>query len=242
MAKKKTNRTNITLTGLPIHITKLAVNSSMFTEALQKVLADYNILHLTNEQALKLFYEIIGNMIHYLDTYPGHYFKLGYVDIYTDEKNLMCIKGSSDYEECMVDADLIFNKFCSEQAKREELEGALDLFAQTFFGKREKKYQEARKLSTLIRMREDLYGDAREITREIKGSAKYKRMVRKRRKERAKEVREYFRKKKASCYAGATDFMFREKYKEDYKKLELELRRRWIMDRNNFPIEGIDNL
>jgi len=227
---------------MPLHISKLAVDEQSVIESVKHVLADYNIYHLTNEQIKSLFYGIIGNMIKYLDTYPGYYFKLELVDIYKDDdKDLLKIKGSSEYAEEIVDADLIFNRFCSEQRMREELQNELDIFTQSFFKKREKKYIKAQNLSTLIRKREQTYAEAAQITKEIKGSKKYKQYVLKQRKQKEKEVRAEARKRERAGFVSNVDLLNRKQYADEYKQLELQLRRQWIQDKNKFPIEVLDN-
>jgi len=244
MAKKKKESKKdfvMSVKDMPVNITCLAIDDQMLVDALKLVLADYNIYNLDNEQVKGLFYALMGHMIKYLDTYPGHYFKLEFLDIFKDDKNLLCIKGSSDYDEGLVDADLIYNRFCSEQRKKEELEHALDIFAQSFVKKRERKYVKARNLSTLIRQREEIYSDAANITREIKGSRKYKQYVMKQRKEKEKEVRIEANKKRKACFASNADLVLRKQYAEEYAQLELQLRRQWVQDKNNFPIEGLDN-
>lgn len=226
---------------MPINITKLTIDDRMLVDALKLILADYNIYSLKDEQIRELFYALFGHMIKYLDTYPGHYFKLDFLDIFKDDKNLLCVKGSSDYDDGLIDADLIYNKFCSEQRKKEELENAIDIFAQSFIKKRERVYSKARSLSNLIKKKEELYGEAANITREIKGSKKFKQYYIKKRKENEKAVRIEANKKRKACYASNADLLLRKQYAEEYAQLELQLRRQWIQDKNKFPFEDLDN-
>lgn len=221
---------------LPDYFYKLAITEDIFSKAIAKILEDYNIF-LEDEKALKLFYSITVTLMNYLNTHPGHYYKLKYVDITSDDESFLAIKRTSDVTEDMVDIPYLFKKFCSLEVAREELEKNLDTFAQAILGVKETKAKEVSALQQLIQTRTKKAEEVKNLTRVLRNNKKVRKAVIKRRQEDLKTVNREYKRKEATYFTNGLDLKAREAERQRMIALETELRKRWEENKNNFPLK-----
>lgn len=221
---------------LPDYFYKLAITEDIFSKAISKILEDYNIF-LEEDKALKLFYSITVTLMNYLNTHPGFYYKLKYVDITSDDENFLAIKRTSDVTEDMVDIPYLFKKFCSLEVAREELESNLDTFAQAILGVKEIKAKEIVTLQKLINDRMKKADEVKNLTSVLRNSKKTRKAVLKRRKEDLKAVNREYLRRETTFFTNQLDLHHREQERQRTEALEEEVRKKWEEDKNNFPLK-----
>ena len=96
---------------VPSHVYKLALTEEVLAKSLVKLFEDFNIF-VDEEKAIKLFYSILAHIMYRLDTNPGNYFKLKFIDITTDKDNMLSVKVGSDYTANMVTPIIFYERFC----------------------------------------------------------------------------------------------------------------------------------
>ena len=213
---------------LPDYFYKLAITEDIFSKAISKILEDYNIF-LEEDKALKLFYSITVTLMNYLNTHPGFYYKLKYVDITSDDDNFLAIKRTSDVTEDMVDIPYLFKKFCSLEVAREELESNL--------GVKETKAKEIATLQKLINDRMKKADEVKNLTSVLRNSKKTRKAVLKRRKEDLKAVNREYLRRETTFFTNQLDLHHREQERQRTEALEEEVRKKWEEDKNNFPLK-----
>ena len=223
------------MTDTPNYFFKLALSEDVVSKGMVKLLEDFNIYGVTEEKAIKLFYSVMAHVMYHLDTHPGQYFKLKYIDIVSDEDNFICVKRNSDYSEDTVTPQMFYNRFCGTQVLKEELQDSLDLFARSFIGIREEKRREKKSVDALINRAKTLGEEIRQCTDIMSKSDKQKKQVIKQRLADEKKVRAYNRKKNRSCFTSAIELRHREDYLKQYERLEQDLLKQWEEDNSKFP-------
>ena len=221
---------------LPEYYYKLGVEESIFAKAISKMLEDFNV-YMDEEKALRLFYNLNVNLMHYLDVHPGFYYKLKYLDITSDEDNFLIIRRTSDVTDELIDIPYLYNKFCSEEMVREELDKNLDLFAQSILSVKEKKDRIIHTLDKLIYDKKKVVAERNNLTSLVKQSKKQRKAVMERRKADLKTLKREIRRKYLSYFSTPIDKKHRETENARYKRLEAELKERWNADKNNFPLK-----
>ena len=218
---------------VPSHVYKLALTEEVLAKSLVKLFEDFNIF-VDEEKAIKLFYSILAHIMYRLDTNPGNYFKLKFIDIITDKDNMLSVKVGSDYTDDMVTPSMFYERFCGTQLLKEELEKSVDLFAKSFLGIAEKKKKEKRNLDNMIARRKKLAEEVETYRQLSKSSKVVKNKVIKQRKEDAKAIKKATNKR--SMYMTNVELNYRKKWAEDKAQLELELRQKWKENKNDFPV------
>ena len=218
---------------VPNHVYKLALTEEVLAKSLVKLFEDFNIF-VDEEKAIKLFYSILAHIMYRLDTNPGNYFKLKFIDITTDKDNMLSVKVGSDYTDDMVTPSMFYERFCGTQLLKEELEKSVDLFAKSFLGIAEKKKKEKRNLDNMIARRKKLAEEVETYRQLSKSSKVSKNKVIKQRKEDAKAIKKATNKR--SMYMTNVELNYRKKWAEDKAQLELELRKKWKENKNDFPV------
>ena len=218
---------------VPNHVYKLALTEEVLAKSLVKLFEDFNIF-VDEEKAIKLFYSILAHIMYRLDTNPGNYFKLKFIDITTDKDNMLSVKVGTDYTDDMVTPSMFYERFCGTQLLKEELEKSVDLFAKSFLGIAEEKKREKRNLDNMIRRRKKLAEEVETYRQLSKSSKVVKNKVIKQRKEDAKAIKKATNKR--SMYMTNVELNYRKKWAEDKAQLELELRQKWKENKNDFPV------
>ena len=173
---------------VPNHVYKLALTEEVLAKSLVKLFEDFNIF-VDEEKAIKLFYSILAHIMYRLDTNPGNYFKLKFIDITTDKDNMLSVKVGTDYTDDMVTPSMFYERFCGTQLLKEELEKSVDLFAKSFLGIAEEKKREKRNLDNMIARRKKLAEEVETYRQLSKSSKVVKNKVIKQRKEDAKAIK-----------------------------------------------------
>ena len=218
---------------VPNHVYKLALTEEVLAKSLVKLFEDFNIF-VDEEKAIKLFYSILAHIMYRLDTNPGNYFKLKFIDITTDKDNMLSVKVGSDYTDDMVTPSMFYERFCGTQLLKEELEKSVDLFAKSFLGIAEEKKREKRNLDNMIRRRKKLAEEVETYRQLSKSSKVVKNKVIKQRKEDAKAIKKATNKR--NVYITNVELNYRRKWAESKAQLELELRQKWKENKNDFPV------
>ena len=218
---------------VPSHVYKLALTEEVLAKSLVKLFEDFNIF-VDEEKAIKLFYSILAHIMYRLDTNPGNYFKLKFIDIITDKDNMLSVKVGSDYTDDMVTPSMFYERFCGTQLLKEELEKSVDLFAKSFLGIAEKKKKEKRNLDNMIARRKKLAEEVETYRQLSKSSKVIKNKVIKQRKEDAKAIKKATNKR--NVYMTNVELNYRKKWAENKVQLELELRQKWKENKNDFPL------
>lgn len=218
---------------VPNHVYKLALTEEVLAKSLVKLFEDFNIF-VDEEKAIKLFYSILAHIMYRLDTNPGNYFKLKFIDITTDKDNMLSVKVSTDYTDDMVTPSMFYERFCGTQLLKEELEKSVDLFAKSFLGIAEEKKREKRNLDNMIRRRKKLAEEVETYRQLSKSSKVVKNKVIKQRKEDAKVIKKATNKR--NVYITNVELNYRRKWAESKAQLELELRQKWKENKNEFPV------
>ena len=218
---------------VPNHVYKLALTEEVLAKSLVKLFEDFNIF-VDEEKAIKLFYSILAHIMYRLDTNPGNYFKLKFIDITTDKDNMLSVKVGTDYTDDMVTPSMFYERFCGTQLLKEELEKSVDLFAKSFLGIAEEKKREKRNLDNMIRRRKKLAEEVETYRQLSKSSKVVKNKVIKQRKEDAKAIKKATNKR--SVYMTNVELNYRRKWAESKAQLELELRQKWKENKNDFPV------
>ena len=218
---------------VPSHVYKLALTEEVLAKSLVKLFEDFNIF-VDEEKAIKLFYSILAHIMYRLDTNPGNYFKLKFIDITTDKDNMLSVKVGSDYTDDMVTPSMFYEQFCGTQLLKEELEKSVDLFAKSFLGIAEKKKKEKRNLDNMIARRKKLAEEVETYRQLSKSSKVIKNKVIKQRKEDAKAIKKATNKR--NVYMTNVELNYRKKWAENKVQLELELRQKWKENKNDFPL------
>ena len=218
---------------VPNYVYKLALTEEVLAKSLVKLFEDFNIF-VDEEKAIKLFYSILAHIMYRLDTNPGNYFKLKFIDITTDKDNMLSVKVGTDYTDDMVTPSMFYERFCGTQLLKEELEKSVDLFAKSFLGIAEEKKREKRNLDNMIRRRKKLAEEVETYRQLSKSSKVVKNKVIKQRKEDAKAIKKATNKR--SMYMTNVELNYRKKWAEDKAQLELELRQKWKENKNDFPV------
>ena len=169
-----------------------------------------------------------------LDTNPGNYFKLKFIDITTDKDNMLSVKVGTDYTDDMVTPSMFYERFCGTQLLKEELEKSVDLFAKSFLGIAEEKKREKRNLDNMIARRKKLAEEVETYRQLSKSSKVVKNKVIKQRKEDAKAIKKATNKR--NVYITNVELNYRRKWAESKAQLELELRQKWKENKNDFPV------
>ena len=172
--------------------------------------------------------------MHRLDTNPGNYFKLKFIDITTDKDNMLSVKVGTDYTDDMVTPSMFYERFCGTQLLKEELEKSVDLFAKSFLGIAEEKKREKRNLDNMIARRKKLAEEVETYRQLSKSSKVVKNKVIKQRKEDAKAIKKATNKR--NVYITNVELNYRRKWAESKAQLELELRQKWKENKNDFPV------
>lgn len=218
---------------VPRYVYKLALTEEVLAKSLVKLFEDFNIF-VDEEKAIKLFYSILAHIMYRLDTNPGNYFKLKFIDITTDKDNMLSVKVGTDYTDDMVTPSMFYERFCGTQLLKEELEKSVDLFAKSFLGIAEEKKREKRNLDNMIARRKKLAEEVETYRQLSKSSKVVKNKVIKQRKEDAKAIKKATNKR--SVYMTNVELNYRKKWAEDKSQLELELRQKWKENKNDFPV------
>lgn len=218
---------------VPNHVYKLALTEEVLAKSLVKLFEDFNIF-VDEEKAIKLFYSILAHIMYRLDTNPGNYFKLKFIDITTDKDNMLSVKVGTDYTDDMVTPSMFYERFCGTQLLKEELEKNVDLFAKSFLGIAEEKKREKRNLDNMIRRRKKLAEEVETYRQLSKSSKVVKNKVIKQRKEDAKAIKKATNKR--NVYITNVELNYRRKWAESKAQLELELRQKWKENKNDFPV------
>lgn len=218
---------------VPNYVYKLALTEEVLAKSLVKLFEDFNIF-VDEEKAIKLFYSILAHIMYRLDTNPGNYFKLKFIDITTDKDNMLSVKVGTDYTDDMVTPSMFYERFCGTQLLKEELEKSVDLFAKSFLGIAEEKKKEKRNLDNMIARRKKLAEEVETYRQLSKSSKVVKNKVIKQRKEDAKAIKKATNKR--SMYMTNVELNYRKKWAEDKVQLELELRQKWKENKNDFPV------
>ena len=218
---------------VPNYVYKLALTEEVLAKSLVKLFEDFNIF-VDEEKAIKLFYSILAHIMYRLDTNPGNYFKLKFIDITTDKDNMLSVKVGSDYTDDMVTPSMFYERFCGTQLLKEELEKSVDLFAKSFLGIAEEKKREKRNLDNMIRRRKKLAEEVETYRQLSKSSKVVKNKVIKQRKEDAKAIKKATNKR--NVYITNVELNYRRKWAESKAQLELELRQKWKENKNDFPV------
>lgn len=218
---------------VPNYVYKLALTEEVLAKSLVKLFEDFNIF-VDEEKAIKLFYSILAHIMYRLDTNPGNYFKLKFIDITTDKDNMLSVKVSTDYTDDMVTPSMFYERFCGTQLLKEELEKSVDLFAKSFLGIAEEKKKEKRNLDNMIRRRKKLAEEVETYRQLSKSSKVVKNKVIKQRKEDAKAIKKATNKR--NVYITNVELNYRRKWAESKTQLELELRQKWKENKNDFPV------
>ena len=218
---------------VPNHVYKLALTEEVLAKSLVKLFEDFNIF-VDEEKAIKLFYSILAHIMYRLDTNPGNYFKLKFIDITTDKDNMLSVKVGTDYTDDMVTPSMFYERFCGTQLLKEELEKSVDLFAKSFLGIAEEKKREKRNLDNMIRRRKKLAEEVETYRQLSKSSKVVKNKVIKQRKEDAKAIKKATNKR--NVYITNVELNYRRKWAESKAQLELELRQKWKENKNDFPV------
>ena len=218
---------------VPNYVYKLALTEEVLAKSLVKLFEDFNIF-VDEEKAIKLFYSILAHIMYRLDTNPGNYFKLKFIDITTDKDNMLSVKVGSDYTDDMVTPSMFYERFCGTQLLKEELEKSVDLFAKSFLGIAEKKKKEKRNLDNMIARRKKLAEEVETYRQLSKSSKVVKNKVIKQRKEDAKAIKKATNKR--NVYITNVELNYRRKWAESKAQLELELRQKWKENKNDFPV------
>ena len=218
---------------VPNYVYKLALTEEVLAKSLVKLFEDFNIF-VDEEKAIKLFYSILAHIMYRLDTNPGNYFKLKFIDITTDKDNMLSVKVGSDYTDDMVTPSMFYERFCGTQLLKEELEKSVDLFAKSFLGIAEKKKKEKRNLDNMIARRKKLAEEVETYRQLSKSSKVIKNKVIKQRKEDAKAIKKATNKR--NVYMTNVELNYRKKWAENKVQLELELRQKWKENKNDFPL------
>ena len=218
---------------VPNYVYKLALTEEVVAKSLVKLFEDFNIF-VDEEKAIKLFYSILAHIMYRLDTNPGNYFKLKFIDITTDKDNMLSVKVGSDYTDDMVTPSMFYERFCGTQLLKEELEKSVDLFAKSFLGIAEEKKREKRNLDNMIRRRKKLAEEVETYRQLSKSSKVVKNKVIKQRKEDAKAIKKATNKR--NVYITNVELNYRRKWAESKAQLELELRQKWKENKNDFPV------
>ena len=218
---------------VPSHVYKLALTEEVLAKSLVKLFEDFNIF-VDEEKAIKLFYSILAHIMYRLDTNPGNYFKLKFIDITTDKDNMLSVKVGTDYTDDMVTPSMFYERFCGTQLLKEELEKSVDLFAKSFLGIAEEKKREKRNLDNMIARRKKLAEEVETYRQLSKSSKVVKNKVIKQRKEDAKAIKKATNKR--NVYITNVELNYRRKWAENKAQLELELRQKWKENKNDFPV------
>lgn len=218
---------------VPNYVYKLALTEEVLAKSLVKLFEDFNIF-VDEEKAIKLFYSILAHIMYRLDTNPGNYFKLKFIDITTDKDNMLSVKVGTDYTDDMVTPSMFYERFCGTQLLKEELEKSVDLFAKSFLGIAEEKKREKRNLDNMIRRRKKLAEEVETYRKLSKSSKVVKNKVIKQRKEDAKAIKKATNKR--NVYITNVELNYRRKWAESKAQLELELRQKWKENKNDFPV------
>ena len=218
---------------VPSHVYKLALTEEVLAKSLVKLFEDFNIF-VDEEKAIKLFYSILAHIMYRLDTNPGNYFKLKFIDITTYKDNMLSVKVGTDYTDDMVTPSMFYERFCGTQLLKEELEKSVDLFAKSFLGIAEEKKKEKRNLDNMIRRRKKLAEEVETYRQLSKSSKVVKNKVIKQRKEDAKAIKKATNKR--NVYITNVELNYRRKWAESKAQLELELRQKWKENKNDFPV------
>ena len=218
---------------VPNYVYKLALTEEVLAKSLVKLFEDFNIF-VDEEKAIKLFYSILAHIMYRLDTNPGNYFKLKFIDITADKDNMLSVKVGSDYTDDMVTPSMFYERFCGTQLLKEELEKSVDLFAKSFLGIAEKKKKEKRNLDNMIARRKKLAEEVETYRQLSKSSKVIKNKVIKQRKEDAKAIKKATNKR--NVYMTNVELNYRKKWAENKAQLELELRQKWKENKNDFPL------
>lgn len=218
---------------VPSHVYKLALTEEVLAKSLVKLFEDFNIF-VDEEKAIKLFYSILAHIMYRLDTNPGNYFKLKFIDITADKDNMLSVKVGTDYTDDMVTPSMFYERFCGTQLLKEELEKSVDLFAKSFLGIAEEKKREKRNLDNMIRRRKKLAEEVETYRQLSKSSKVVKNKVIKQRKEDAKAIKKATNKR--NVYITNVELNYRRKWAESKAQLELELRQKWKENKNDFPV------
>ena len=218
---------------VPNYVYKLALTEEVLAKSLVKLFEDFNIF-VDEEKAIKLFYSILAHIMYRLDTNPGNYFKLKFIDITTDKDNMLSVKVGTDYTDDMVTPSMFYERFCGTQLLKEELEKSVDLFAKSFLGIAEEKKREKRNLDNMIARRKKLAEEVETYRQLSKSSKVVKNKVIKQRKEDAKAIKKATNKR--NVYITNVELNYRRKWVESKAQLELELRQKWKENKNDFPL------
>lgn len=221
---------------IPNYIFKLGIPEEVVAKAVSKILEDFNV-YMDEEKALKLLYGLLTHLIHYIDVHPGQYLKLKYLDITSDKGSLLNIKASSDFAEEMIDANMLYNKFCSETMLKEELQKSVNAFAQSFLGIREEKVKEVRKLDNVIRRRRQAQEEAKKCTEIVRFSDKLQKQVEKERKAEQRKAQREFKKKLSSYFVSNAERYYRDKYKKQSEAMEQDIIAKWKLNKYEIPFE-----
>lgn len=209
------------------YIFKLAIGEDSISKAMVSILNDYNI-SVKDDIALKLFYSIIINIIYHLDSHPGQYFKLKYIDIVSEADNMLCIKPGADFSKDMISAKMLYDKYSSTSVLKEEIQKSIDLFAQTYLDIREDKQKEIRKIDKIIAERKRLLLESRKCTEISKMTKKYKKSTLKKREAENKKLKTYLKRKIKSAFINNIELQNREKSRANYELLEKNLKQKWM--------------
>lgn len=224
----------MTKSEIPRYIFNLAIGEEVVAKTIAKILEDFNI-YVDEEKALKLFQCLIVHLMYYMDTHPGQYMKLKYMDITVDRNNLLSIKRSSDYTKDMINPQMLYNKYCSDNMLLEEFDKNMDLFARSFLSIKETKNKEIHSLNTMITRRKKLRNESAKCTEIVKGSKKLKALSDKVRKEDERTMKSMIKKKISSAKVSNAELLFRRKHEDSYKMLEAQLREQYEKDNTIFP-------
>ena len=210
----------------PSYIYRLALGDDVITKGMVQLFHDFGI-DLTDDMALKLFYSILAHLMYHLDSHPGQYFKLKFLDIVSDKDNFICVKRNSEYTADTVDPQMFYKRFCSTAVLKEELKHSFDLFTDAILGVMKDKRRERDSLNNLLKRRKFLSENIQKGQRTVKRMNEQKKRVLQLRKEEYKQIRKYRKRQIRRFYTMPYGLMHRKKFKQAYTDLEAKLSELW---------------
>ena len=218
---------------VPNYIYKLAITEDVISKSIVKLLEDFNIF-LDEDKALKLFYSILAHFMYRLDTNPGNYFKLKFIDIVADNDNMLAVRRSSDYTEDTVTPRMFYERFCGTQMLKEELANNVDLFAKAMLGVVEEKQKEKQTVDRLLNKKKKLVKEIDKYKEQSSSSKKVKAKVLKQRKDDERRLKAEYRQAEKKTFITQMELKHRERFIKERKQLEQQLRTLWETDKDSF--------
>jgi hypothetical protein len=129
---------------------------------------------------------------------------------------------------------MFYERFCGTQVLKEELANSVDLFAKAFLGVAEEKQKEKKTVDMLLARKKKLVQEIDNYKKLSKSSKTVKQKVLKQRKADEKKLKAEYRYAERKTFTTPFELMHRERYAEERKQLEQELRTLWETDKDSF--------